>query len=327
MSKKLIKVVTIGGGSGHSLLLSGLRDLENVDLTAIVAMSDNGRSNGRLREELGILPVADILKCIIALSPKREAVKDLLLKKFEIEGRLKGFNAGYMMMAQLALFDNFENAVKALGQAMEIKGNVFPITLTRTTLVTELEDGDLLFGEFTIDKPGGFYGENKKIKRNFLVPHHGEKIETYPPAINALENADFVIIGSGGFYNSVTVNLLFPEVKETLQKSSAKIIFISNMSNRFGSEGFAVSDYMRILEKRLGRGADIVIANNFHNKNAKYEKVIVDTKDDWKGKKIIITNFEKSGDGPPLWDESKQLADIIRNCLIKNLKSKIKNKI
>lgn len=309
-----IKITTIGGGSGHAMLLAGLRDLENIDITAVVAMSDNGRSNGKLREELGILPVADILKCIIALSPKSEMAKDFLLKKFKLDGKLKGYNAGYMMMAQLALFDNFENAVKVLSEALEIKGRVFPVTLTRTTLATELEDGNLLFGEYTLDKPCGFYGENKKIARNFLVPHYGEKVEVYPPVIEAIKNADYIIMGPGGFYNSVMVNLLVPDVKEAILESSAKIVFISNMYNKFGSEGFTVRNYIEILEKRLDKKADIIVANNFEkNSKVEYEQVIVDVEDGWDSKKVIITNFKKESEFLPIWDDSAKLANVLKS--------------
>jgi len=308
-------IVTIGGGSGHSVLLSGLRDLENIDVCAVVAMSDSGRSNGKLREKLGILPVADILKCIIALSPKREEVKDFLLKKFEVESGLNGYNAGYMMMAKLALFDNFENAVKALSQSLEIKGKVLPVTLVRTSLATELENGELLFGEYTIDKPCGFYGENKKIARNFLAPHYGEKVKVYSPVIEAIKNADYIVIGPGGFYNSVMVNLLVRGVKKAILDSSAKIIFISNIFNHFGSEGFTLKNYMEVLEKRLERKIDIVIANDFNNipnnVEKQFEKVDIDIEDGCEGKKIIIGDFmEKSMDGA-FSHSSQKLADVV----------------
>ncbi len=310
------KIVTIGGGSGHSALLAGLRDLENIDITAIVAMSDNGRSNGKLREELGILPVADILKCIIALSPKREMVKDFLLKKFKLDGKLNGYNAGYMMMAQLALFDNFENAIRALSEILDIKGNVLPVTLSRATLTTELKNGEILFGEYALDKPCGFYGKNKKIKKNFLTPHYGEKVEAYPPVIAAIKEADYIIMGPGGFYNSVMVNLFAPNVKEAILETSAKIIFISNMYNMFGSEGFTVKNYIEILGERMGRGIDIIVANNFKkNPSAQYEQVIVDIEDGWNGKKVIITDFKKESVGYPKWDDSAKLAGIARELL------------
>lgn len=307
---RCIKITTIGGGSGHAMLLAGLRDLENVEITAVVAMSDNGRSNGKLREELGILPVADILKCMIALSPKREMVKDFLLKKFTLDGRLNGYNAGYMMMAKLALFDNFENAVKALSEILEIKGCVFPVTLTRTTLTTELENGDLLFGEYAIDKPCGFYGENKKIARNFLVPHHGENIEAYPPVIERIKNADYIVIGPGGFYNSVMVNFLLPEVKDAVSHTKAKLIFICNAFNRFGTEGFTLKNYIEELEKKIGRRVDIAIANNGFSEEWEGDFVRTDAEDGWGGRKIIYENLLDEN-GHYLENEGDILAGIL----------------
>lgn len=292
------------------MLLSGLRDLENIDITAVVAMSDSGRSNGKLREELGILPVADILKCIIALSSKREMVKAFLLKKFELDGKLKGYNAGYMMMAKLALFDNFENAVLALSEILEIKGRVLPCTLTRTTLATELENGELLFGEYTIDKPCGFYGENKKIAKNFLTPHYGEGIEVYPPVIDAIKNADYVIMGPGGFYNSVMVNFLLPEVKDSIKNTSAKIIFMCNKLNRFGTEGFTLKDYIEELEKRIERRVDIAIANNGFGEKWDGDFVKADAEDGYGGRKIIYENLLDE-DGNYLENEGEILAGIL----------------
>ncbi|MFH0856294.1 MAG: 2-phospho-L-lactate transferase CofD family protein [bacterium] len=310
-----IKLTTIGGGSGHGMLLSALRDIENLDISAVVAMSDNGRSNGKLREELGILPVADILKCIIALSPKREMVKDFLLKKFTLDGRLNGYNAGYMMMAKLALFDNFENAVLALSEILEIKGRVFSVTLTRTTLMTEFEDGSLLYGEFALDKPCGFYGENKKIVRNFLIPHHGENITAYPPVIERIKNADYIIIGPGGFYNSVMVNFLLPEVKDVVSHTKAKLIFICNAFNRFGTEKFTLRNYIEELEKRIERRVDIAIANNGFGEKWDGDFVKADAEDGYGGRKIIYENLLDE-DGNYLENEGEILAGILGNCIM-----------
>lgn len=260
MTKKT-KVSTIGGGSGHFVLLSGLRDLEDVAISAIVSMSDSGGSTGRLRSELGILPPGDILKSILALSPDREFVRKFLQKRFRTSDRLFGHNSGNMLLAKLAEYDNFPNAVKALGEILMIKGRVLPVTTTQVTLVAELTDGSYLFGEAAIDVP--CCGRREKIKKTFLVPHHKDAIEVYPPVIEAISNAEFIIIGPGDLYTSIIPNLLVPGVSEAIKKSHAKIIYVANIMTKFGeTDGFTLGDFINETEKKLERKIDVVVANN-----------------------------------------------------------------
>ena len=146
------KIVTIGGGSGQYVLLSGLRDVKDIEIKAIVSMGDSGGSTGRLRDELGVLPPGDILKCILALSPDREMFRKFLLRRFERDSRLKGHNAGNLLLTFLSQFaGSFPEGVKALSELLNSVGQVLPVTLDKVTLVAQLKGGQRLFGESLLD--------------------------------------------------------------------------------------------------------------------------------------------------------------------------------
>ncbi len=133
------KITTIGGGTGQYVLLFGLRDIEDIEITAVVSMVDSGGSAGRLRDELGVLPPADILKCAVALSPFRDAARKILQTKLGGSGKLSGHNVGNMLLSILSQYaGNFPDGVRALGEILNINGRVLPVTIDRATLVAEL---------------------------------------------------------------------------------------------------------------------------------------------------------------------------------------------
>ncbi|MGM0629378.1 MAG: gluconeogenesis factor YvcK family protein, partial [Patescibacteria group bacterium] len=172
MSKEIL---TVGGGSGQYVLLSGVRDVPDFNVTAVVSMADSGGSTGRLRDELGVLPPGDILKCVLALSPHREAGRSILQKRFKNNAKLAEHSVGNMLLTMLSQYCNdFSQGVEALADVLETKGRVLPVSTDRATLVAELTDGSWLFGESAIDVPRG--DQKEKIKRTFLVPHHSDSI-------------------------------------------------------------------------------------------------------------------------------------------------------
>ncbi|WP_022665026.1 gluconeogenesis factor YvcK family protein [Desulfospira joergensenii] len=255
------KIVTIGGGSGQFVLLSGVRDLEDTQTTAIVSMMDSGGSTGRLRDELGILPPGDILKCILALSPYQNTCRSILLKRFRKDRRLAGHSAGNMLLTMLSRYTgNFPAGVAALGEILEVDGTILPVTIDRATLVAELTDGSRIYGEEAIDLPRGT--QRERIKDVFLVPHHHDSVSVYPPVLEAIEKADFVFIGPGDLFTSIIPNLIVPGVKEALQKTRAKIYYIINIMTKFGeTQNFSGKDFVLKLESRLGRQVDGIIGN------------------------------------------------------------------
>ena len=260
MEKK--KITTIGGGSGQFTLLSALRDIKGIDISSVVSMADSGGSTGRLRDEFGILPPGDILKCLLALSPKREYARKILQTRFKNSKKLKGHNAGNMLLGFLSQYaGNFPEGVEALGEILGIKGRVLPVTIDRVTLVAELSNEERIFGEAAIDVPRGT--QREKIVKTYLVPHHSSEIKIYQPVIAAIKKADYIIIGPGDIYTSIIPNFLVPGVKEAVQKSKAKIIYIMNIMTKFGeSDSFEARDFVELINDTLGKKVDIVLQSN-----------------------------------------------------------------
>lgn len=257
------KIVTIGGGTGQFTLLSGLRDLPARDITAVVSMMDSGGSTGRLRDEFGVLPPGDALKCILALSPHRELARRILLRRFSGSGniKLRGHNAGNMLLTILSRYTgSFPTGITALAEILEIRGTILPVTTDRATLVAELFDGNRIFGESAIDLP---IDDNRdKIKELFLVPHHSAQVSVHPPVTEAILGADVIIIGPGDLFTSIMPNLIVPGVSEAMQATKAKILYVLNIMTKPGeTDGFSGRDFIRRIEEMIHRPVDIVLYN------------------------------------------------------------------
>lgn len=316
------KIVTIGGGSGQYVLLSGLRDLKNFEVSAVVSMVDSGGSTGRLRDELGILPPGDILKCLLALSPERDTARKILQTRFENENRLRGHTAGNMLLSMLAQYaGSFPAGVNALGEILNIRGRVLPVTIDKATLVAELTNGKHLYGETTIDIPRG--GQREKIKKTFLVPHHNDSINVYPPVIDSIREADYIIIGPGDIYTSILPNFLVPKVTEEVKGAKGKIIYIVNVMTKFGeTDGFGVNDFIREIENKIERKMDFVLVNNkkispdIAKKYKKQKAEMVKLNLSHSGRKIIKKDFLNTKGGIVRHDAFK-LARAIRQILKK----------
>jgi uncharacterized cofD-like protein len=294
MGNKEKKIVTIGGGSGQFIFLSGLRDLEDIQTTAIVSMVDSGGSTGRLRDELGILPPGDILKCILALSPYQNACRSILLKRFQKDRRLAGHSAGNMLLTMLSRYTgNFPAGVAALAEILDVDGTILPVTIDRATLVAELTNGQRIYGEEAIDIPRGT--QREQIKEVFLVPHHQSSISVYPPVLKAIEQADFIFIGPGDLFTSIIPNLIVPGVKEAIQNTDAKIYYTINIMTKFGeTHNFIGKDFVTNLEKRLGREVEGIIGN----KTKPIQKIL----DNYFGQKSKFVTIDTTN---PFWDDRK----------------------
>ncbi len=318
----MINIVTIGGGSGQFVLLSGLRDLENINIKAVVSMVDSGGSTGRLRDELGVLPPGDILKCVLALSPDREYARKILQKRFRSENRLNGHNAGNMLLSILSQYaGSFPDGIKALGEVLDIKGEVLPVTTDKATLVAELTDGSYLYGESAIDVPRG--NQREKIKKTYLVPHHAERIKVYPPVLKAIKQAKYIVIGPGDLFTSIIPNFLISEVREEIKKTKAKIIYVVNVMTKFGeTDNYLGEDFVYDLEKAMGRKVDYVICNSgvlaknvlkeYKKQKAELVKMHCDKK--WNGRMVIRENIISTQGGIVRHDEEK-LATIIEEII------------
>jgi uncharacterized cofD-like protein len=322
------KILTIGGGSGQYALLAGLREIDSADITAVVSMVDSGGSTGRLRDELGILPPGDVLKCILALSPHREIARAIFLKRFTGDRRLKGHNAGNMLITMLSRYTgNFPSGIQALAEILDTRGHILPVTIDRATLVAELTDGTRIYGETAIDMPRGT--QREKIRDVFLVPHHSDDISVYPPVLEAIENADTIIIGPGDLFTSIMPSVIVPGVKEGLQQTKAHVLFILNIMTKFGeTHQFVGRDFVNTLEETIERQIDGIIYNNRkpslnlleRYRKQKAEFVEIDNQDGWWDDRIVHAHDLLESTAGIVRHDPQKLATLIQQIVVENVR-------
>lgn len=251
------RTVAVGGGTGLSMLLSGAKNITN-NLTAIVSVGDDGGSSGRLREEMGILPPGDIRHCITALADDEDLVNKLFKYRFKNGEGLEGHSFGNLFLT--ALYDitgDMVSAVRASSRVLSIRGRVLPATLDDMKLVAEMEDGRIIHGESTIPEAHG------KIKRLFTEPANCKAL---PDVIQAIRDAELIILGPGSLYTSVIPNLLVREISEEIIKSKAKKIYVCNIMTQPGeTDNYTVSDHLKALIQHAGSNkiVDAVLVNDY----------------------------------------------------------------
>ena len=252
------KVVVIGGGTGLSTMLRGLKQYTS-HITAIVTVGDDGGGSGKLREDLGMLPPGDIRNCILALADTEPLMEDLLQYRFT-EGSLKGQCFGNLFLAAMAgISENFEDAVQKMSSVLAVKGKVLPVTLDDMKLVAELENGEIIEGESKI--PSEVIVRKTSIKKLAIKPIDAKPLEE---AIKSINGADVIIMGPGSLYTSIIPNLLVKGIPEAICKSPAKKVYISNVMTQPGeTDGFKVSNHLKVLmDYGVAENIDYVIANN-----------------------------------------------------------------
>ena len=250
------KIVAIGGGTGLSMLLKGIKGITN-NITAVVTVGDDGGSSGRLREELGVLPPGDIRNCIAALADDEDLVTKLFQYRFKIGEGLKGHSFGNLFLTALcSITGDMVRAVKESSNVLSIRGRVLPSTLDNMKLAAEMEDGRIIHGESAIPEAGG------KIKRLFTEP---AECKALPEVIDAIHNADLIIMGPGSLYTSVIPNLLIKEIAEAVAKSNAKKIYVCNIMTQKGeTDNYSVASHVNALINHAGNRdiLDAVLVNN-----------------------------------------------------------------
>ena len=252
------KIVVIGGGTGLSTMLRGLKLYTN-NITAIVTVGDDGGGSGKLRADLGMLPPGDIRNCILALADTEPIMEDLLQYRFT-EGTLKGQSFGNLFLAAMdGISDNFEAAVQKMSSVLAVTGKVLPVTLDDMKLIAELENGNIVEGESII--PDEVIKQKSKIKNLMIEP---EKAKPLLDALMAISEADAIVMGPGSLYTSIIPNLLVEDIAECINKSDAIKIYISNVMTQPGeTDDFTVSDHIKTLMKYSGKNSvEYVIANN-----------------------------------------------------------------
>ena len=276
-----LKVVCIGGGTGLSSLLSGIKqhtsnrrsgseiiDIDN--LAAIVSVSDDGGSSGRLVEEFDVIPPGDIRQLLVALSNDDGLLARLFGYRFSSDGDLGGHTVGNLLLIALTELNNgsFPKAIQEASKLLSTRGRIIPVSLDATTLCAELVGGDIVCGESNIPERSN----REPIQRVFLKPrengkhHHDEPYEcaAHAEAVDAITNADAIIMGPGSLYTSIMPNLVIKEIAETIQSSDAMKIYICNVMSQPGeTDGYSVTDHVEaILSHAPGISLDYVVVNN-----------------------------------------------------------------
>lgn len=263
-----LKIVAVGGGTGLPMVLQGLKTYSK-NLTALVTVTDSGRSSGQLREEYGILPPGDARNCLVALSETEEQQEDLYrLFQYRFDrGSLKGMSLGNLLMTALTdLTGSFELAIKKASKILAVSGKVLPSTLEDTHVCAELADGSLLEGEFNVRQPG------KPPIRKVLLKSNN--VEPLPEALEEIANADIIILGPGSLYTSIIPNILIEGLREAIKNSHATKIYVCNIVTQPGqTDDYTSSDHIRALISHLGEGVlDYVLVNDGMPKKEVVEK-------------------------------------------------------
>ena len=256
-----MRIVAIGGGTGLSVLLRGLKGAA-VDVTAVVTVGDDGGSSGRLRSELGLLPPGDFRTCIAALADDEALMTQVLQYRFG-DGSLGGHALGNLLLVAMAsITGSFERAVLEMARVLNIRGRIMPSTLESVAVCAEVEpccDGDgrarTVRGESKVGEAG------RPIRRVFLEPGAPP---AYPGAVSAILKADLIVLGPGSLYTSVLPNLLVPGVREAVRASGALKLYVCNVAVQVGeTEGYSVEQHAQAIESNAGAGLfQYVVANN-----------------------------------------------------------------
>ncbi|MGM0641095.1 MAG: gluconeogenesis factor YvcK family protein [Thermotogota bacterium] len=247
-------VVVIGGGTGLNQLLRGLKWFKEINLTSIVAVTDEGGSSGVIRNDFEIPPPGDIRNNIMALSEKESLITKLLGYRFN-EGFLKNHNLGNIILLALTRINNnnFPLAIKTLSDFLNIKGRVLPSSFELIRIAGEFEDGAISFGEKNL------VSQNKKISRVWLDGNS----EAYEESTLALKNADCIILGPGSLYTSIITNLLVKGIKESIKESNSNLIYISNIMTQPGeTNGYNLAKHVQEIEYYLDHKVNHIIANS-----------------------------------------------------------------
>ncbi len=278
-------IVTIGGGTGHYALLSGLRTLD-ARITAIVTMMDSGGSSGRLRDEYGTLPPGDFTRCLVALSSHPEALKELLGHRF-VGGSLRGHTIRNLVFAALQeITGDAGQTVERLHEVFAVAHRVLPVTLDRVELVMHLENDRVVRGEATIDS---FPDE---LEAPVLSVYLDPLATAYPVALAAIAEADLVVVGPGDLFTSLVPNLLVQGVRDAIERSRARVLYVANLMTKPNeTPGYSVEDFVGTLAVYLGeKTLDAVLYNR-----------------DWPSRKL--PDYASAGSEPVRTDPAKHVRE------------------
>ncbi|MCK9432109.1 MAG: YvcK family protein [Candidatus Omnitrophica bacterium] len=249
------RIVTIGGGTGLSVLLSGLKN-HTSNISAVVTVADNGGSSGRLRQQFDVLPPGDIRNCLVALADAPTLMRDLFQFRFDGNSEFSGHSFGNLFLTVMTrLTGDFEKAIKETSKVLALRGQVIPSTLGDVTLVAHYTDGSIVSGEEQIPKA------KKPISKVSLSPE--EPLAT-PDALKAIKEAQIIVLGPGSLYTSIIPNLLIKEISQAIAESEAIKVYVCNVMTQPGeTDGYSVSDHIKALLKHSNEQIlDYCVVNN-----------------------------------------------------------------
>lgn len=250
------RVVVIGGGHGQAAVLRGLKDIEQIELTTIVTVADDGGSTGRLRQDFHMPAMGDIRGVMIALAESESLLSDLMNYRFDDTSEtMGGHNLGNIILTALTqTTGSFMDAIARVSQVLKVKGNIVPSTTQVITLYAIMEDGTIVRGESNIPK----------VRNHIQKVYYEEKVKASAAAVEAIQKADYIIYGAGSLYTSILPNLIIDEIKEAIQKSSAKKIYFCNPMTQSGeTEFYTVEDHVQAIEEHLqDRIDEVYVAND-----------------------------------------------------------------
>ena len=249
------RIVAIGGGTGLGVLLRGLKTFTD-NLSAIVTVGDDGGSSGRLRRELGVLPPGDFRNCIVAMSDAEPLMAELFQYRFDRGEGLEGHSFGNLFIAAMtSVTGSFEQALYESSRVLAVHGSILPASLTGLRLAAEMDDGTFVQGESAITEKGG------RVGRVMIEP--GDAV-AYPPALDAISDAQIIVIGPGSLYTSILPDLLVSGVAQAIADSTATKIYICNVATQKGeTDGYSLADHVDALQAHtLPNIVDVVVAND-----------------------------------------------------------------
>ncbi len=248
------KIVVLGGGTGMSTLLRGLKQYP-IDITAVVSVCDDGTSSGRLREEFHIPAVGDIRKVLIALSETEPLFQELLSYRFRTNSDLDGHALGNLLLTAMQdVAGNLSDGIESIGKVLNLKGKILPLTEDNVTLIGKMKDGTIVKGEHNITK------SNQPIRDVYYLKEPKVCLQV----LKAIEEADLIILSMGSLFTSIIPNLICEEMIHAIESSKAKIMYVCNMMTQPGeTDGYKASDHVKLLNRYLkNRNIDVLIVNS-----------------------------------------------------------------
>ena len=322
-----VKVVTIGGGTGLSVLLRGLKKYP-LDITAVVTVADDGGSSGKIRSDMNIPSPGDIRNVIAALSDVEPYLEKMFQYRFD-SGEVKGHPVGNLMIAAMTdIHGDFSTAVKVMSRILNVRGTVLPTTNDIATLNAVLSDGEIIRGESSITKAGGV------IDHVYITP---SRVKPNEDVLKAIEEADYIIMGPGSLYTSIIPNLVISNVSEKIRESNAKKIYVCNVMTQHGeTDNYSVCDHIVAINKHVKENIfDLVIANSrefddgilskYHKE--KQEPVKIDhEKIEELGIKLIKNNDVGIVDNNTIRHNADKVSELIYDYIIDDKPTMIYNK-